>query len=137
MEKTNAIQILNSRKLITEPGKYNLKVTSVTPFNREETLVNITNYAAMTPYHLQQARALGAEDRWQEATNQALNSSQRIANDYLPSKGELVDVVVDEITNKDGIKILAVVSVTAMKTKTAASINFETIEQAEEQPSLV
>lgn len=130
MNKENAIQIFNSRKLITVPGKYNLKVTSTTPHQREDgTLVNIVNYAAMTPFHLGEARRLLKEEQFQEATNQAITSSQRIQNDYLPSKGELVDVVIDTITNKAGIEILAVVSVTPMKTSKATSVNFEEVEE--------
>lgn len=136
MEKSNAVAILNSRKLIAEPGKFNLKVTSSTLFTREDgTVTKITNYAAMTPYQLEQAKALGKEDKWQEATNQSLSSSQRVGKDYEPAKGELVDVVVDYIKNKDGIDILAVVSVTGMKTTKATSINFDEVEV--EEPALV
>jgi hypothetical protein len=139
MEKDSALQILNSRKLISVPGKYTLKVTSATPFIREDnTVVNITNYAAMTPYQLQQARELFKAGDYQKATNQALSSSQRIANDYLPAKGEHVEVLVDEIVNKEGITILAVVSVTAIKTSKAGNVSFEEVEEtvaaAEEAP---
>lgn len=133
MEKDNAIKIFNSRKLITGPGKFNLKVTSTTPFQREDgTLVQITNYAAMTPYQLTEAKRLGKEGNWEEATQNSLSSSQRIGKDYLPAKGELVDVVVDHIINKEDIEILAVVGVTAMKTTKATSINFEDAEVEEE-----
>lgn len=135
MEKSNAIQILNSRKLIVEPGSFQLKVTSAVPHQRDNgDLVKITNYAAMTDYHLKQAKDLFKDEKFQEATNQALSSSQRIGKDYEPAKGEIVNVVVDRITNKDGIEILAVVSVTALKTSKAASVSFAEVEEIEEAP---
>lgn len=135
MDKKSAIQILESRKLITQPGKYQLKVTSATPFQREDgTMVSITNYAAMTPYQLGEAKKLIKAEKFQEATNQSLSSSQRLANDYIPSKGEFVDVLVDEIVNKENITILAVVSVVAIKSTKATNVSFT--EEVIEEPVL-
>jgi len=135
MDKESALKIFRSRKLITVPGLYLLKVTSTTPFRREDgTVVNITNYAAMTPYHLDQAKALAAKELWQEATNQALSSSQRINNDYLPAKGEFVNVLVETIKNKEDINILAIVSVTAIKASTASNVSFDSEEVSIAEP---
>jgi len=139
MDKSSAIQILNSRKLITEPGSYQLKVTSSVPYQRPDggDLVKITNYAAMSPYHLKQAQALFATGEFQEATNNAISSSQRVGRDYEPAKGEIVNVVIDLLPNKEGIDSLFVVSVTALKTSKAASINFAEVEETVEETPLV
>ncbi len=125
MEKSNAIQIINSRKLITEPGKFAVKVTGITPYTRPDTdiLTNIVNFAAMTPYQLGEAKRLLREGLFQEATNQNLTSSQRIGQDFQPDKGEIVNIVVDYIKTTSGENALLVVSVSEMKTKNTFSIN--------------
>lgn len=129
MEKSNAIQILNSRKLVTEPGSYQLRAVSVVPFDRDGTLVNIVNFNAMTDYHLSQAKASLKAGEYQEATNFAISTSARVGRDFTPQKGQIVEVVFDHITNKDGIEALVVVGVNALATKKAAAISFDDVDE--------
>lgn len=125
--KENAIQIINSRKLLPEPGKYTVKVTNVTPFQRpdSEILINIVNYAAMTPWQLGEAKRLFKEGDYQECTNQNLSSSQRIGMDYTPMKGEIVDIVIDIVPTKNRPEgALLVIGVQPLRNKQASIIRF-------------
>lgn len=128
MEKENAIQILNSRKLLTKPGKFQVKVTNITPFERPGSglLTNIVSYAAMTPFQLGEARRLFSEGDYQGATNQHLASSQRMGLDFTPTKGDLVNIVLDYIPTKGDptVKALLVVNCSAIATETATNVNF-------------
>jgi hypothetical protein len=106
MTLENAIQILKSRKLITEPGKIQVKVTNVTPFDRtvaggDTILTNIVNFAAMTPYQFLEAKKLLKAGNYQEATNQNLTSSRRIGMDWTPKKGDMCEIVVDYVALRD------------------------------------
>lgn len=106
MTKENAAAILSSRKLITETGKYYLKVTNSTPFDREvaggdSILTQIVNFAGMTDYQLKQAKQLFREGKFQEATNVALTSSRRIGMDFIPKKGDICEVIVDYVALRD------------------------------------
>lgn len=106
MTAENAIQILNSRKLIVEPGKYNLKVTNVTPFEKnviggDDLLTNIVNFAGMTTFHRTEAKRFLKAGNFQEATNQNLTASRRIGLDYTPKKGEICEVIVDYVALRD------------------------------------
>lgn len=138
MEKENAIQILNSRKLLTKPGKFQVKVTNVTPWERPENgmLTNIVSYAAMTPYQLTQARVLMAEGYFQAATNQNLASSQRMGQDFTPRKGELVNIVVDYIATKadPNVKALLVVNCSPIEVESAINVNFTQDVESPETP---
>lgn len=154
MQKENAIQVLNSRKLITEPGKFQVKVTNVTPYQRPENnlLTNIVSYAAMTPYQLGEARRLmtegiafekegnveEAERLFQLATNQNLASSQRVGLDFTPAKGELVNIVLDYIPTKADptINALLIASCSEIKAKSTSNVNFS-FEETEEEVSMV
>lgn len=116
--REDAMEYINSRKQITSAGKYRVKVTTCnelsTPIDRGNGNIqtHIANFNAMTNYQLQQALAvfqsLEEGDDHQEATNFALSSSIRYGKDYLPVKGETVDILVSEVENKDGINILVV-----------------------------
>lgn len=126
MKKENAINILKSRKMISKEGKYTLKVTSVTPFHRSNEQgsdqVAIANFNGMAPYHVEAAQTLFAQGDYQEAVNQNLSASIR-ETDYLPSKGEVVDVIVEQITTNNGVTGLFVTSVIPKKAETAPSLN--------------
>lgn len=111
MEKLNAINILKSRKLITGPGKFTAKVTSVTSYHRSNEngpdQVAIVNFNIMTPYHKEMVETLFAQGDYQAAVNQNLSASIR-QGDYLPVKGESVDIIVEEITTNKGTEGLFV-----------------------------
>ena len=126
MTRKSAATILNSRKLVNKPGKFTLKVTSAANFIRSnkdgsKTPVTIVNFAAMTPYQLGQAQEHFKAGDFQEATNLNLSASQ-LAGQYVPAKGEIVDVEVDTIQNNEGIDILVVSSIVPRQAEKAASI---------------
>lgn len=115
MERKDALQIINSRKLIAQPTVAQLKVTSVTPFDGKF----IVNLNAMTNYHVDEAKKHLAAGEIQEAVNQSLSASLR-ATDYIPSKGEIVKVVIEElVTKNNGIKGLFVTSLSELKATTS------------------
>ncbi len=115
-----AIQILNSRKLIPAiDGYYAVKVTSVTPF--EERF--IANFNAMTDYHFSEAKRLLLEGEIDEAVNQNLSVSLR-ATDYIPSKGEILEVYVSEITTKNGVTGRFVTAIKEVKAKATSKVSF-------------
>ena len=129
LTEEEAIQILNSRSLITKPGKFQVKVTNVSPFEREDgTFVMIVSYAAMTQSQLNKAVELFKKSDYQEATNQKLSSTQRIGKDFMPSNGELVNVVVDYVPSKEGLidKALLVINCSAIHVETAQKVTIKT-----------
>lgn len=129
-----AEKITSAKKIVDKPGAYNLKVTSVTPYDGKY----IVNLQAMTPYHEEQAQGFAEQGMLQEACNQNLTASQR-PQDYIPSKGEWVKVNVDLIENKDGVMCLFVTSLTEIPITTTtrnASLFAKTkVETAEFAPS--
>lgn len=123
----NAVRILESRSLISEPGKYRVKVTNTVPFVREDgTAVVICGLSAMTQYHLHQAKQLLAAGNVQKATNQALACSPRVGRDFVPTKGEFVDIIVDFVQTKEGANALLVTSMSpvAMQQAPRVSLSF-------------
>lgn len=132
MDRKSAVQILNSRKLVNKVGKITLKCTSTNPFMREDgTATTIVNFNGMTEYQLNKAKELFEAGEYQEATNLNMSASQ-LSGRFVPSKGEIVDVEITEINNKDGIKILVVDSIIPRKAEAAPRINFFTEEENEE-----
>jgi len=127
MDRKSAAAILNSRKLVNKVGKFTLKVTSAQPFlrtNKDQstTAVTIVNFAGMTTYQVQKATELFKAGKYQEATNLNLSASQ-LQGQYVPSKGEIVDVEIDTIKNNDGIDILVVGTIVARQAEAAARIS--------------
>lgn len=123
LDKKSAVQILNSRAVIAAPGKYTVKVTSTTPFIREGVATTIVNFAAMTAYQLSKAQEHFAAGEYDEACNLNMSASQ-LQGRYVPSKGEVVDVEVTEITNKEDINILVVDSIVPRQATVAARAKF-------------
>lgn len=106
MEKSNAAQILSSRKLISTEGYVELKATSIVPFEDKF----IVNFNGMTAYHTEKALELMEMGEYQEAVNQNITASLR-SNDYIPEKGEICRVYMDTVTTKNEITGLFVTSV--------------------------
>lgn len=106
MEKDQAKTIINSRKLIATDGKYELRVTNVTPYHRDlgngRSQTAIVNVAGMTLYHATQAAALYTQGEYQEAVNNNISFSVR-DNDYMPKKGEVLECFVETIVTKSGV----------------------------------
>jgi len=132
----NAIQILNSRKKVTEVGKnYVLKVTSVTRYFQPEDgdPRHIVNLNGMTSYHIGEAKKALKEGDFDASTNFNISASRRPGIDYTPQKGQLVNVVMEEYENKEGIKALGVASITALDTAVSSNIDFSNFLEEEEE----
>ena len=141
LTKERAGKILQSRGIITEAGKYTVRVTNcnmlVNPQIRDEvTTVAIANFGAMNPYQAQQAKKHYSEGNFSAATNQSLSLGIR-DNDYLPSKGETVDIMVEYVALKKdgeltGERALLVTSLTPIKAKeVVAKFSLESEEVSE------
>lgn len=99
MDKQTAKSILQSRSVISTTGKFTVKVTSVTNgyirTNKDgsTSVVDIVNFAAMTNYQAQQALEAYKAGNYAEATRSSLSTS-RLSGQYVPVKGEIVDIEV-------------------------------------------
>ena len=122
LTKESALAIIQSRTLITGPGKYSVKVTSVTPYVKGDT-VAIINVSAMNSFQANAAAEQFKAGDYDGAANNNLSSSAR-ANDYIPSKGEFVNIQVEEVDTKSGDKALLIVSMTEQKAASAGKVNF-------------
>lgn len=114
----SAVQIINSRKLIPNvDGYYAVKVGNVTPFEDRF----IANFDAMSPYHLDEAKTSLKDGEFDKATNFRFTASLR-SKDYIPSKGEILEIYVSEVTTKKGITGRFVTALKEIKAKNGASI---------------
>lgn len=129
------MQILQSRKAIQGDGKFRLKVTNVTPYIRPDgTAVRIVNFAGMTSHHLSEARKAIQAGDYDAACNQCLTASPRDnGKDFCPQKGEIVDVIVETITTKNGVTGQFVTSMTPVATTVASQVNAATLFGVEEE----
>lgn len=134
LSMNDARKIIRTREMITEPGKYQVKVTAATPYVREDgRSVVICNLAAMTPYHVAQAKQLFAEGNVQAATNQQLTASPRVGQDYCPQKGELVNINVGWVATKDGSNALLVQSISAIPLTQTRKVNLAMFDDVAEE----
>ena len=122
MELDAVKAILGSRIMITEPGKFKVKVTAVNPWDDR----NICNFNAMTPYHATLTKADIADGNLDECLNHNLSSGQRMGKDYTPVKGEFVNIHVDYVAVKNSedqaLLVTAVEQIKAAAT-TAVSVD--------------
>lgn len=115
MEKLQAKQILESRVVISKPGKYSVNVTNVTYGHQRTnkdgstTSVDIVNFAAMTAYQAGQALEAFKEGDYVKATNNSLSTS-RLDGQFVPVKGERVDIEVEQIWSENQQANILVVS---------------------------
>lgn len=141
MEKKQAIQILQSRALISSPGRYVVKVSNCGDFHKElpngQSTIAIANFGAMTPYQMGEAKKKLAEGDIAGALNHNLSLSIR-DKDYRPAKGERVNIDVDFVTTKDGEQALLVVGLTPITAKSTGKCDFSDFleEVVEETPAV-
>ena len=86
-------------------AKIRLEVSSVhvnTGENKEQSPM-IVNLKAYSGYHLDRAKELAAEGDMQGAANQNLSKGIRLT-DFVPSKGDVVDCIIETYTNSEGIE---------------------------------
>lgn len=117
MELKDAVNILKSRKVITRAhiGSYvkGVKVTSCNPVNIVNggiTTVAIANFGAHTEYGVEQAKQDLGNGEIDKSLNHNLSLGLR-ATDTPLQRGMIVDLMIEEVTNKEGVKILVVNSV--------------------------
>jgi len=129
LTKEDAMKILASRQVITNPGKYEMvKVTNVSDyFVAERNQVAIANVNLMSKYHYDQAINHFKRGDYDAACNEGMSLSIR-ESDYKPSKGEYVNVQVIETPNKEGVLSLFIQSITPMAAKKAMSFNLPAFE---------
>jgi hypothetical protein len=113
------IKIVESRKMISQPGAYDLKVTSVTPYNGN----HIVNLSAMCQAHIEKAQEFAELGQLQNAANEQYSLNAR-PTDYLPSKGEIIKVYFDTVTTKKGITGLFPTSYSELKSSSAGKVVF-------------
>lgn len=118
--------ILQSRMVIEKPGKYQVKVNQISEYTPEGGATRfIVNLQATTKFHV--ARAIDAlkKEEYQDALNSNLTATVFVndgaTSTYLPSKGEIVNVIVSEMINKAGEKILVVNSIMELPSVAAVS----------------
>ncbi len=130
--RESAINIIKSRLAITSEGKFRVKVTNCNDFYKQgqySNTVAIANFNAMTPYHLEQAKASIKEGKFNEALNHNLNLAIR-EGQHKPVKGEIVDIIVEYIAlKKDGVptgeQALLVTSLTPLVATKASKVSFD------------
>jgi len=127
MDQSSAKQILQSRAVISTPGKFTVKVTSVTHNHMRDNgqLVNIVNFAAMTAFQAQQAKEAYKAGDFEAATRRALSSSV-LDRQYTPVKGETVDIEVEEIYSDNAeANILVVASIIPRQATKASKFSLD------------
>ena len=121
LERDTALRIISSKANIAEPGIYKVKCTNVTPYVRERangaTQIAIANFNAKTLYHESVAATLFAQGDYDQAANQGLSLSI-LEGQFLPIKGQHVEIVVEEVTTSNGVTGLFVQSCTPMPSQT-------------------
>jgi hypothetical protein len=123
--------ILNSRKLVQSEGKFNLVARQQNDWTDEEDRKRtIVNFQAVTPWHVERAKALIKEGKYQEALNQNITATVFYNEDgtpstYLPAEGEMVKVLVHKIINKQGDPMLAVQSILEISTSETGAVSFD------------
>jgi hypothetical protein len=113
------VKIIESRKLIAQPGAYDLKVTGVTAYNGN----HIVNLSAMSNYHVEEARELASEGKFQESANKQFTINV-LPNGYLPAKGEIIKCYIDNVKTKSGVEGLFVTSHSELKSIAAGKVVF-------------
>ena len=139
MEKQTAIQILKSRVLIPSAGKYTVKATSVNPHMREDgTMVTIVNFNAVTPYQADLAKKAFAAGDYDAAIGKGTSmSTSQLNGQYVPSKGEIVDIEVGEIYSENAeANILVVTSIVPRKAVVAKAFSFDEMLEEVEEPEI-
>lgn len=150
MELQQAIQIIQSRKLVANPSKVVAKVTNI-HLHEDRYIINLN---LMSSYHFSEAKRLlkeavtaskegddsTAEELIQQAVNMNVTANCRIDTEtgvvrgFLPAKGEQIHAVLDEITTKNGVTGLFVTGISAMPVTAAKAINLSMDSLMSESP---
>jgi hypothetical protein len=143
LTKENAARIMASRKIITQPGKYHVRVTNDVQYLAEQGTVHrelagglfqvsIANFAAATTYHVREFKKAMKEGDFDGAANNNLTASVR-ENDYIPSKNEVVEINVDFVTTKSGEQALLVTSYNPLPVSAGSKLSMDDLLAEDEE----
>jgi hypothetical protein len=121
VSKEVALRILKSRTIVGAAGKYQVKITSVQPYEDK----HIVNVNAMNLYQANEARALLGKEDYQGAINQNLSFNVLSTSERMPVRGEEIYIVTNNVTLKSGEVALLISSWSAMPVSQGSSFNFE------------
>jgi len=111
-EQTDAILAPKLQNIIEGPGKYEMRVTSVTPYEKElgngRKQVAIVNVAAMTVYQYKMSQNFYQQGQFDKSANENISFSVRDV-DYLPAKGEILEVTMTNFFSTKVNKTILVV----------------------------
>jgi hypothetical protein len=125
ISKEDFLRFTKNRKMIAKADKYALKVRSVNEYlHPTNGLIAIINFDAVTPYHVKQIKEHLSVDDFQSASNTVFTGSVRVGKDYVPTKGEIVNVEVVDGATKDGEAALFCGGVTPRPVAEATSVDF-------------
>ena len=106
LSKEQAVKIVASKGIISDAGVHRVKCTNVTPYHQDRgngaIQVAIANFNAQTAYHRAAAKTLLMQGDYDDAANQGL-SRGILQGQFVPMKGQIVDIVVEEITTNNGV----------------------------------
>jgi hypothetical protein len=119
-----ALQILNSRILVGSPTKITCKCTSSNDYFGREGVKAIANFNVTTPFHMEKAKVAFMDGDYDGAINGTSLSASIRTNDYMPAKGELVDLEIGEYTTKDGDTALGIMNIIPRKAKVMPKVDF-------------
>ena len=133
MEITQEIakRILKSRKVISKPGKYQVKVTS-THLMPTHFIIN-TN--GMSPYDEKQAKQKYSEGEYEASLKSNLSTNVWVDEDsgevkgFLPEKDEIINIVCDFVQTKSGETGLFITSISAIPVSATSSFSFDDLEE--------
>jgi hypothetical protein len=115
---TDVENLFSSREFIQGSSKKRVKVTGVTLYKD----AYICNLAAYSQAHLDKATDLIEEGKFQEAANKQFTINSRVNKDYLPSKGEIIEVVFGYLPNKEGVQTLYPISYNPIKVEESTKV---------------
>jgi hypothetical protein len=119
--KETALRILKSRVKSFDSGKYQVKVTSVNPFEDK----HIVNVNAMNRYQAEAAKTHLADGKYQEAINQNLSFNVLATSERMPVRGEEIYIVTNNVKLKSGETALLVSSWSSLPVSQGQSFDFE------------
>ena len=126
--KEQFLQYTKNRQFISSADKYALKVRSVNQWvNPQGKTVAIINFDAITSYHMGLIKDFIKAGDLQEASNTVLTGNVRVGIDYVPSKGEIVNVEIVSGTTKAGESALFVQGVTPRPVAATTSVDFSSM----------
>lgn len=128
--KVEALRVLKGRKVVNSNGTVTVKVTSVHPHDDK----HIVNVNAMNLFGANQAKALLMDGEYVASCNTNL-SFNVFEGQTCPDKGQLIDVVIDDIKLKDGSTAKLIAGWSKVAEATVSTFSFDDVEEEVEEPA--